>query len=135
METQLTKWTGWIVFTGVILVVGGVFNAVQGLAALFGPNDYYIVSEGSLWLLDVNGWGWWNLILGISLILTAAALFTGRTWSRVVAVILVSLNALGQMLLVTAQPWWSLIMIAVDILILYALIVHGRELRAEAVEA
>ena len=61
-------------------------------------------------------------------VLTAFALFAGQTWARIVAVILVILNAIGQLLLVPAQPWWSFILIAIDVLVVYALIVHGREL-------
>lgn len=125
---KTTGWTGWIVFAGVILMVSGIFSAVQGLVAVIGPDAYYVLSSGSLWLLDVSGWGWWNLIIGILLILTALALFAGQTWARVVAIVLVIISAVGQLLLVPAQPWWSLILIGIDVLILYALIVHGREL-------
>ena len=128
---KATGWTGWVVFAGVILLISGIFNAVQGLVALVGPNSYYVVTDDSLWLLDVNGWGWWNLIIGVLLVLTALALFAGQTWARIVAVILVILNAIGQLLLIPAQPWWSFILIAIDVLVIYALIVHGRELRDE----
>ncbi|MET0829084.1 MAG: hypothetical protein ABWY26_06160 [Microbacterium sp.] len=133
MSTVKTSgWTGWVVFAGVILMVSGIFSAVQGLVAVIGPDSYYVLTGGSLWLLDVAGWGWWNLMIGILLILTAVALFAGQTWARVAAVILVILSAVGQLLLIPAQPWWSLILIALDILIIYALIVHGRELREDS---
>ncbi len=125
---KATGWTGWIVFAGVILVVIGIFSAIQGLVALIGPSSYYVLTEGSLWLLDVTGWGWWNLIIGLLLVLTAIALLAGQTWARVVALILVILNAIGALLLIPAQPWWSVIVIAIDVLVIYALIVHGREL-------
>jgi hypothetical protein len=128
---RATGWTGWVVFAGVMLIVTGVFSAIQGLVALIGPSTYFVVSEGSLWLLDVGGWGWWNLIIGVLLILVAVALFAGQTWGRVVAVILVILNAVSQLLLIPAQPWWSLIIIAIDVLVIYALIVHGRELKED----
>jgi len=126
---KTTGWTGWVVFAGVILMVSGIFSAVQGLVALIGPSTYYVVTEESLWLFDVTGWGWWNLIIGLLLVLIAVALLAGQTWARVIAVILVILSAVGQLLLIPAQPWWSLIVIAVDVLIIYALIVHGRELQ------
>jgi hypothetical protein len=129
---KATGWTGWVVFAGVILLISGIFSIIQGLVAIIGPNSYYVVANGSLWLLDVAGWGWWNLIIGVLLALVAFALFRGSTWARVVAVILVILSAAGQLLLIPAQPWWSLIVIAIDILIIYALIVHGREMRSES---
>lgn len=128
---RTTGWTGWVVFAGVILMISGIFSAIQGLVAVIGPDSYYVVTEGSLWLFDVAGWGWWNLIIGVLLVLTAVALFAGQTWARIVAVVLAVLSAVGQLLLIPAQPWWSLIVIAIDVLIIYALIVHGRELREE----
>ena len=130
--TRTTGWTGWVVFASVILMVVGVFTAVQGLVALIGPSTYYVVAGGDLWLLDVTGWAWWNLILGVLLVLASLALLAGQTWARVVAVILVIVNAISQLLLIPAQPWWSLIVIAIDILVIYALIVHGRELREDS---
>jgi hypothetical protein len=130
--TKTSGWTGWVVFAGVMLMTVGIFAAVQGLVALIGPNSYYVVTEGGLWLLDVAGWGWWNLIIGVLLILVAAALLAGQTWARVVAIILVILNAVGALLLIPAQPWWSMIVIAIDVLVIYALIVHGRELSEDS---
>ena len=130
-STVKTGWTGWIIFAGVILLISGIFSVVQGLVAVIGPNAYYVVGGGSLWLFDVAGWGWWNLILGLLLVLTAVALMAGQAWARVVAIILVILSAVGQLLLLPAQPWWSLIVIAIEVLVLYAIIVHGRELRDE----
>lgn len=125
-------WTGWAVFAGVILLISAIFTIVQALVALIGPNAYYVLAGGSLWILDVAGWGWWNLIIGVLLLLTALALLSGRTWARIVAVILLILNMVSQLLLVPAQPWWSLIMIAIDIVVIYAIVVHGRELREDA---
>jgi len=125
-----TGWVGWARFGGAILIVSGIFSGVQGLVALIGPDTYFARTAGSLWLFDVQGWGWWNLIVGVVTILIGAALLAGQTWARVVAVIIAVLSAVGQLLLIPAQPWWSLIVIAIDILIIYALIVHGDELRA-----
>jgi hypothetical protein len=128
---KATGWTGWVVFAGVILLTSGIFSVVQALVALIGPDAYYVVAGGSLFLFDVAGWGWWNLIIGALLILVGLALFAGQTWARVAAIVLAILSAVGQLLLIPAQPWWSLIIIAIDVLIIYALIVHGRELRDE----
>ena len=126
---ERTGWTGWVVFAGVILVTNGFFNILQGIMAVIGPDTYYAAGAGSLWLLDVNGWGWWNIIIGALIALTGAALLGGQTWARVVAVILAVLSAIGHMILLPAQPWWSLIVIAIDVLVIYAITVHGREMR------
>lgn len=126
-------WVGWVVFAGVLLIVHGAIGIIQALIALIGPNEYYLVVNGSLWLLDVNGWGWWNLIIGALLLLVAFALFAGQTWARVVAIVLACLSALGAVIQIGAQPWWSLIVIAMDVLIIFALTVHGDELRSDNV--
>ena len=126
-----TGWAGWVRFGAIILLVSGLFSAIQGLVALIGPNTYYAVANGSLFLFDVNGWGWWNLIIGVLLVLTGLALFTGATWARVLGVILAIISAIVQLMLVPAQPWWSFIVIAMDMLIIYAIIAHGEELVAE----
>ena len=84
---------------------------------------------------DGAGAVWWNVALGALLILTAVALFSGATWARIVAVVAVvavvvaGVSAVVQLMLIPAQPWWSLIVIAIDVLIIYALIAHGDELR------
>lgn len=130
-ETTVTGWTGWAVFAAIMMLIAGVFDVVFGLFAIIGPDSAYFVStEGSLFLLDVSGWGWWHVISGITLLLVALALMQGATWARVVAIILVALNALTQITLLPVQPWWSLILLALDVFVIYALTVHGRELKA-----
>ncbi|GAA3862441.1 membrane protein [Leifsonia kafniensis] len=131
MSTVHTSgWVGWGRFAGVIILVSGIFSGIQGLVALIGPNTYYVAAGGSLFLFNVAGWGWWNLIIGILLILTALALFTGAMWARVIAIVLAVLSAIVQMMLIPAQPWWAMIVIAMDVLIIYALTAHGEELRS-----
>jgi hypothetical protein len=115
-------------FGAAIIVIVGLFNVIQGVAAIVGPDVYYSILTGKLLLFDVAGWGWWNLIIGAATVLVGLAVARGITWARIVAVVLVGLNALGQLILVPAQPWWSVIIIALDVVVIYALLAHGREL-------
>ena len=124
-----TGWAGWAKFAGIILLVTGIFSGLQGLIALIGSDTYYLVARGTLFLFDVTTWGWWNLLIGVFLIFTGLAVLTGAMWARVVGVGLTILSAVIQMLLIPVQPWWSLIVIALDVLIIFALIAHGDELR------
>lgn len=126
-----TNPTAWVPFVGVILLVSGIFSAIQGLVALVGPSTYYTVVNGDLFLFDATGWGWWNLMIGVLLLLTSISLFVGAAWARVVALVLVILSAIVQMLLVPVQPWWSFIVIATDVLVIYALLAHWDVRRAE----
>ncbi|MBM7831905.1 hypothetical protein JOE59_002610 [Agromyces cerinus] len=130
-ETQVTGWVGWGAFAAIMLIIAGGFDVLYGFIALAMPDSAYLTTGGgALFLFDVQGWGWWHVISGALLVLIGAALFSGATWARVVAVILVILNAVGQLFLLPVQPWWSLIVLTLDILVIYALTVHGRELQA-----
>ena len=127
---QRSGWVGWAVFAGIVMIIAGAFDALLGLTAILQPADTYFVTngEGAI-LLDVAGWGWWHLILGLAIVLVGIFVLRGATWARVIAIILIALNAISQLALLGVQPWWSLIVIALDILVIYALTVHGKELK------
>lgn len=129
-DTTVTGWVGWGVFAAVVLIISGVIDAFHGLQALIGPDTAYFIGESGLFSLDIQAWGWWHLISGLLLLLVGFALLSGATWARVIAIILVTLNAVGQLTLMAAQPWLSIAVLALDVLVIYALTVHGRELRA-----
>ena len=130
-DTASSGWVGWGWFAAIIIIIAGVFDALYGLVAILMPQSAnFVVGEGGLFLFDVSGWGWWHLILGVALVLIGLALITGATWARVVAIILVAFNGLSQLALLPVQPWWSLIVLTLDILVIYALTVHGKELKS-----
>jgi hypothetical protein len=118
-------------FASVILLLDGFFSVVQGLVAVIGPDAYYAVVNGDLFVFDITGWGWWNIIVGALQLVTSIALLGGAVWARFIAVIIAIVSAVGQLLLVPVQPWWSFFVIAIDVLVIYALIAHGDELRDE----
>jgi hypothetical protein len=124
-----TGWTGWIVFASFMMFLLGAFQAVQGLVALF-DDGFYLVTSGNL-VVDVNYnvWGTVHLLLGVLLLLSGAGVLAGNLAARTVGVILAGLSALANMAFIGAYPVWSLLIITVDVLVIYALIVHGRELR------
>jgi hypothetical protein len=129
-EPEPTGWTGWIGFAAVMMVLLGSFHAIQGLVALF-KDDYYLVSDRGLTVhVDYTAWGWTHLILGIVIALAGISLFTGRMWARIVAVLVAMLSAIVNIGFLAAYPVWSTIMIALDILIIWAVMVHGREMKS-----
>jgi hypothetical protein len=133
-DTQVTGWVGWGWFAGIVLIIAGAIDIIYGFIAVFQPGSAYLVaSEGQLVLLDVQGWGWWHVILGAALVLVGVALFSGATWARVVAIVVASFAILSQLMVLPLQPWWSIIAITLNVLVIYALTVHGRELRAARV--
>jgi len=122
----VTGWVGWVYFAAFMLIALGFFQTILGFTALL--NDEFLVSvNGTLLLLDYTTWGWIHLILGIVSMVVGTGLFNGSTWARVIAIILVMLNFFAQFAFVSVYPIWSIIIMVVDILVLYALTVHGRE--------
>jgi len=127
--TEMTGWVGWVGFAGVMLVMLGMFHVIDGLIALF-QDDYFLVGQSGLTVhLDYTAWGWVHVIGGIVIGAAGIGCFTGRIWARSVGVIVALLSAVVNLGFLAAYPIWSTIMIAVDILIIWALTVHGDELR------
>jgi hypothetical protein len=124
-----TGWVGWILFAGVFMVIIGAMNVMQGLAALFRDKAYWVTLNGSVVTFDITAWGWIHLILGILLIIVGVLLTRGSTFARVAGIVLVGLNMLAEFGWATLYPFWSLIVIAIDVVVIYALIVHGGELK------
>jgi hypothetical protein len=123
-----TGWTGWIVFASFMMFLLGAFQAVQGLVALF-DDGFYVTSGNLVVNVNYNVWGTVHLLLGVLLILTGAGVLTGNLAARTIGVILAGLSALANLLFIEAYPFWSIIIITVDVLVIYALTVHGRELK------
>ncbi|MFD4944283.1 hypothetical protein ACFVYE_19665 [Streptomyces sp. NPDC058239] len=113
-------------FAGILLLLIGAFNVIEGLAAIFKEAVFVDAGSGIL-IFDFNSWGWIHLIIGALQILTSLGLITGRSWARMAALVVVMLNVLGQLLFFTVYPLWSALIIAMDVFVLWCLIVHGLE--------
>lgn len=124
-----TGWVGWIWFAALALILVGTFNVIHGLVAVF--EDNVLVAAGqTLAVLDLTTWGWVHTVAGALQIVVGFALFTGARWARIAAIVLVMLNAVAQLAALNAQPTWAIIVIALDVVVLWALVVHGEEARA-----
>jgi hypothetical protein len=128
-EPRRTAWVGWIYFAGSIAVLLGIFQAIAGLVALL-DDGYYLVSRNGLAVhLTYNEWGWIHLIGGLLLIAVGVGLVVGKTWALFAAVAIAVLSAVANFLFLAAYPVWSTIMIAMNILVIYAVTQHGKEVR------
>ncbi|WP_244524429.1 DUF7144 family membrane protein [Trujillonella endophytica] len=124
-----TGWTGWVVFAGVIMIMLGFFQAIQGLVAIFDDGFYHVTESGLVIDVDYTVWGWVHLLLGITIFAAGIGVLGGNMLARIVGVGLAGLSALVNLTFIEAYPVWSVIIITVDVLVIYALTVHGRELR------
>ncbi len=121
-------WVGWVFFASFMMMLAGGFQAIAGLTAMF-KEDFYLVSEKSLVAFNYNTWGWVHLVLGAVIFLAGLALLNGAIWARVTGVLVAGLSLFANMAFFDAYPWWSVLMIVTDILVIYALTVHGGELK------
>jgi hypothetical protein len=129
-KQEVTGWVGWVVFAAVIMVMIGVFSIIGGLIAIF-DNSYSSGALGQYAESTANAWGWTTLILGVIILFAAFGILQGKTWARIVAVILAALSAIDHFTTVRGYPFWSMIVILLNIFVIYALIVHGGELRQD----
>ena len=127
VRRERTGWYGWVVFAGTMMLMLGSFHAVAGLVALF-KDEYFLVGKSGLVVnVDYTTWGWVHIVFGVLVAAAGVALYVGATWARVVAVGVALLSALLNIAFLSAYPVWSAIMIALDILVIYAVTAHGAE--------
>jgi len=124
--SDVSGWVGWVYFAAFVMVFVGFFQMLQGLTAIV-KSEYYVVLPEWIVTVDITAWGWTHLILGAIVFAAGLALFSGKAWGRVVGVLFAGLSMLVNLLFISAYPWWSIAIIALDVLVIYALIVHGAE--------
>ena len=126
-ETR-TGWSGWLSFAAVMLGLLAAFHVIAGLTALFN-DEYFVVGPSGLVVeMDYTAWGFIHLGIGLLLAAGAVSLMSSGMFGRVVAVMAASVSAIVNLSFIAAYPVWSALMIAVDVIVIYAVVVHGREL-------
>jgi hypothetical protein len=123
---QVTGWVGWIYFAGFLMIVIGILQMIAGLTALL--NDkYFLVRGDHLVVFDFTTWGWIHLVLGLVIMMAGSAVMSGRMWARAVGVIVAMFSIIVNFAFLSAYPVWSIVAIVIDVLVIYALTVHGAE--------
>ena len=118
---------GLILFAGIMMIMVGVFQAIQGIVALF--NDtFYVVGQQWVVSFDVTTWGWIHLIAGALLVVAGYFLFQGAVWARVLGVSVAVISAVLSFMSLPYYPVWSILVITLDVFIIWALTVHGRDM-------
>jgi hypothetical protein len=117
---------GWVTFAGILLLIVGTLNTVEGIAAIdkasfFVANTHYIAG-------DLRAWGWTVLFLGIAQILIGLGVMARSQFSRWAGVAILGLNSIAQLMFIPAYPFWSLAIFALDILAIYGLVAYGGRL-------
>ena len=114
-------WTiGGITFASTMMVLIGIFQAFAGLGAII-DDEFFVVTKNYAFDLDVSAWGWIHLILGVIVAIAGFALWAGKLWAGITAVFLAMLSALANFFFIPYYPFWSLLVIALDIWVIWAL--------------
>jgi hypothetical protein len=127
---EATAWAGWVLFAAVMMIVLGAFQIVAGLVALL-EHHYYLVASSHLVVhVSYTTWGWVHLILGAVIVVVGLGLRTGVMWARILGITLAVVSAIVNLAFIAAYPIWGVLIIALDVVVIYALAVHGREVKA-----
>jgi hypothetical protein len=113
---------GWIAFAGILMLVVGSIDILEGLVAVI-RKEYYVLTPEQIIVFNVTTWGWLTLIWGAVLVLAGLALAGGASWARWFTIVVAIINVLGQLAFLgsTAWPLWSLVGITLTIVVIYAL--------------
>ena len=119
--------TGWAGFAGVMLVIIGVMDIIQGLVALI-EDEFYVITQEWVFEFDITAWGWIHLIVGVILIASGIGIFSGNVAARTVGVVVAGIAAIANFAWLPYFPVWSIIIIAICIAVIWALTAHGRDI-------
>jgi hypothetical protein len=112
--------TGGLLFAGTVLTMSGLFEFLQGLAAILN-DDWFVKAADYTFDLGITGWGWIHLLLGIVVFAMGIALFQQATWAGVGAIAVAMLSAVANFLFIPDYPLWSLLLIGLDVWVIWAL--------------
>ena len=121
---------GWTKFAGIMMILIGLFHALAGLSGVL-KDDVYAVLPNYVLKFDVTTWGWIHLIGGIVVVLAGLSVWNGAVWARTVGVIIAAASALVSFAWIPLYPIWSIVLIAIDVTVIWALTAHGRDITME----
>lgn len=122
----MNRRSSWIAFAGVLMLILGSLDAFWGLAAILNNEVIVVGGHGAL-IFDITAWGWIQLIVGLLVALTGLGLLMGNEIARVLGVFLLALNAILQIVWFTAAPLWAILIIALDVIVIYQLVMGWAE--------
>jgi hypothetical protein len=117
---------GMTTFAGIMLIIAGAFNVIEGLVALF-QNEVYVAGREYVFAFDLTAWGWTHLIVGAVVAAAGFAVLSGQVWGRSVGVAVAVLSMLANFLFLPYYPLWSLLIIALDYFAIWALVAYKHD--------
>jgi len=128
--SEVSGWAvGWTWFAAVMMWIIGALHAMAGLVAVINE-EFYAITPDYIFQFDVTAWGWIHMIAGVIVFLAGISLLSGQVWARTIGVIMAVLSILANFAWLPWYPFWSIIMIAIGVSVIWALTVHGRDIEA-----
>lgn len=121
---------GWAMFAGIMLIIYGVFDVIQGVVALVN-DEFFVITQEYIFEFDVTTWGWIHIIGGVILIAAGGGIFGGSVLARTVGVIVAGVGIVWNFAWLPYYPIWSIIAIAFGVAVIWALTAHGRDITYE----
>ena len=121
---------GAVAFAAVLLVIVGLFHAIQGVVAI-ASDDFYTKTDEYIFQFSLSTWGWTHLVLGALTLSAGAGLFFGYTWARIIAVLAAGASMVGNFAWLPHHPVWGLSLMALDVFVIWAVVMHGRDFAEE----
>ncbi|HEU5156654.1 MAG TPA: hypothetical protein VFU43_06620 [Streptosporangiaceae bacterium] len=124
--TNGSRWAamGLITFAAVLMIISGLWAVLVGISAL-AKDKVFVIAPDYTYKIDVTGWGWIHLILGIVVAIGGLCLLLGQIWARVLVIVLAICSAIAQFLFLPYYPLWSILIIALDVFVIWAVLTGG----------
>jgi hypothetical protein len=119
---------GFTVFAAIMMLMAGAWQAISGLIAIF-ENEFYVTTRNYIFQADATTWGWIHLVVGLIVAFAGWGLLSGQTWARVVGITVAAISATTNFLFIPYYPFWSILIITLDVFVIWALTAHGREFK------
>jgi hypothetical protein len=127
MQERSRAAVGFSTFAGVLMITIGIWHAIVGFAGIL-ENEFYAATPNYVFELDATAWGWTHLIAGVIVALAGFGIFSGAVWARTIGVIMAVISMIANFAFIPYQPVWSIALIALNIAVIWALTVHGRDI-------
>jgi hypothetical protein len=127
----MSAWVGWIAFASMMLIMLGTFHVIEGIVALTKDSFFLVHSSGLVVNVNYTTWGWVHIIAGCLVVAAGVGILNGQIWARIVGVGVAFVSALLNIAFLSAYPVWSILMIALAVVVIMALTVHGSDIKAD----
>lgn len=134
-NTQPEQTSGWaigaITFAAFMMIMAGAFQGLLGFIAVL-QDEFFVATPSYVFQFDATTWGWIHMLLGLVVFGAGIGVLAGQTWARAVGILLALLSAVANFVFMPYYPVWSLLIIALDVLVIWALVAHGGAFRRDA---